>query len=70
MSVQQLVVGVSDGASWADAYPDNPAATGRISLRETCHLLFVIGLLLLVTLGLLTSTALIDAVLRMIAGVS
>ena len=69
MSVQQLVVGVSDGPFWADAHPDNPATAGRVSLRETCHLLFVIGLLLLVTLGLLTSTALIDAVLRMIAGI-
>ena len=67
MSVQQLVVGVSDGASWADSYPDNPA--GRVSLREFCHLLFVVGLLLFVTLGLLTSTALIDAVLRF-AGIS
>lgn len=67
MSVQQLVVGVSDAASWADASPDNPA--GRVSLRELGHLLFVIGLLLFVTLGLLTSTALIDAVLRF-AGIS
>jgi hypothetical protein len=70
MSVQQLVVGVSDGASWADAHPDNPPAAGRVTLRETCHLLFVIGLLLFVTIGLLTSTALIDAVLRLIAGIS
>ena len=70
MSVQQLVVGVSDGASWADASPDNPAPAGRVSLRETCHLLSVLGLLLLVTLALLTSTSLIDSVLRMIAGIS
>jgi hypothetical protein len=70
MSVQQLVVGGSDSASWADAHPDNPAAAGRVSLREICHLLFVIGLLLLLTLGLLTSTALIDAVMRVIAGIS
>ena len=70
MSVQHLVVGVSDRAPWADAYPDNPAAAGHVSLREICHLFFVIGLLLFVTLGLLTSTALIDAVLRAVAGIS
>jgi hypothetical protein len=70
MSVQQLVVGISDGAAWADAHPDNPAVAGRASLREIFHLLFVVALLLFVTLGLLTSTALIDAVLRLIAGVS
>jgi hypothetical protein len=69
MSVQQLVVGVSDAASWADAHPDNPAAARRVSLRETCHLLSVLGLLLFVTLGLLTSTALVDAALRVVAGV-
>ncbi|HZY88584.1 MAG TPA: hypothetical protein VFE78_27425 [Gemmataceae bacterium] len=70
MSVQQLVVGPSADGAWAVAHPDHPAAAGRVSLRETCHLLFVIGLLLFVTLGLLTSTALIDAVLRMVAGIS
>jgi hypothetical protein len=70
MSVQQLVVGVCDAASWADAHPDNPAAARRVSWRETCHLLVVLCLLLFVTLGLLTSTALIDAVLRLITGIS
>lgn len=69
MSVQQLVVGVPAGALWADTHPDNPAA-GRIALRETCHLLLVLGLLLCVTLALLTSTALIDAVLRGVAGIN
>jgi 4-hydroxybenzoate polyprenyltransferase len=69
MSLQQLVVGVSDGASWADTRPDNPTTAGAVSLRETLHLLFVILLLSCVTLALLTSTAVIDAVLRMVAGI-
>ena len=68
MSVQQLVVGVPTGASWADRQSDNPAA-GRIALRETCHLLIILGLLLCVTLALFTSTALIDAVLRGVVGI-
>ncbi len=70
MPVQQLVVGASDGALWRDTHPDNPAAAGRIALRETCHLLLVLGLLLCVTLALFTSTALIDAVLRGVGGIN
>jgi hypothetical protein len=69
MAVQQLVVGVPEGRSWADAHPDNPATAGHISLRETCHLLSVLALLLGVTLALLASTPLIDAALRMAANV-
>ena len=70
MSVQQLVVGMTADTNWIDTHPDTPPAAGRASLRETCHLLSVVGLLLFVTLGLLTSTALIDAALRLIAGIS
>jgi hypothetical protein len=69
MAVQQLVVGVSEGRSWPDAHPDNPATAGRISLRETCHLLSVLALLLGVTLALLASVPLIDAALRIAANV-
>jgi hypothetical protein len=69
MSVQQLVVGVSERVLWG-ANPGVPSTEGHVSLGETCHLLLVLALLLCVTLALLTSTTLIDVVLQMVAGIS
>ena len=46
------------------------AAVRGNSLREACNLVLVFALLLVLTLALFTSTALIDALLRIIAGVS
>jgi hypothetical protein len=69
MSVQQLVVGSPDAGRWIDVNHGGATPSRLASLRETCHLLVVLALLLCLTLALFASTSLIDAALRAVANV-